>query len=130
MILINCPVCQLQLQACVYEGKLVGHCPNCLGHWLRKAVLQHVIATRIVPLDRAAAAKLAKAAPDRTIPHVELTRVLECPECKTPLEPRKFADDSPIVVNRCADCEGVWLDRQELERVQMLIEAIDDTLGN
>lgn len=95
---------------------------------MRKSALQHVIATRIVALDRAAAAQLAKAAPDRMIPLAELTRELECPECKTPLEPRKFADDSPIVVNRCTDCEGVWLDRHELELVQMLIEATHDVL--
>ena len=123
---LQCPVCQLRMEPLAYEGKLVRWCENCRGHWLTKNELRHIIESRVVKFERIAAHVLAKAGPDRTIPHPERERSLMCPECQVALEARKYGTDSTIVVNRCPECEGVWLDYHELELVQMLIEAIDD----
>jgi len=111
-----------------YEGKLIEHCSNCLGHWVAKAKLQHVVVTRLFRFDAGLALQLAKAPANRTISAAESSRNLACPSCNVELAPRKFADDTPIVVNRCSACEGTWLDHHELEQVQMIVEAIDDLL--
>ncbi len=111
-----------------YEGRLICHCTNCYGHWLRKPQLKHVIETRIVRFDMTVAVALARTAPSRDVPFNEFGRMLSCPECKLDLDPRRYADDSPVIVNRCVSCEGIWLDKDELELIQMLIEAFDELL--
>jgi len=111
-----------------YEGKPIEQCSNCLGHWVVKAKLQHVVLTRILRFDAHLAVQLAKTPANRAISMAETSRKLACPTCNVELTPRKFADDTPIVINRCVGCEGTWLDRHELEQVQMIVEAIDDLL--
>lgn len=128
MFNVSCPVCRLPMHGRQYEGRLICHCSNCHGHWLRKPQLKHVIETRIVSFDMTVAVALARTTPSRDVPINEFGRMLSCPDCNLDLDSRKYADDSPITVNRCVECEGVWLDRDELELIQMLIEAFDDLL--
>ncbi len=123
-----CPVCQLDMQPRTYEGQLISHCPNCDGNWLGRSQLKHVINTRTVQFDMQLARSLALTAPSRHIASKELDRLLSCPACNLDLQTRKYADDSAITVNRCDTCEGVWLDRGELEMVQMLVEAFEELL--
>ena len=40
---------------------------------------------------------------------------MRCPKCGTQLEEIGFGD---VRVDKCFDCEGLWLDRGELERLQ------------
>lgn len=37
-----------------------------------------------------------------------------CPRCQTPLQ---TADSKGVLVDLCASCQGLWLDRGELNRV-------------
>ena len=39
---------------------------------------------------------------------------LNCPFCKTPMEKIKKAD---VIVDRCPNCQGVWLDKGELDKI-------------
>ncbi len=128
MVRIVCPVCRLPMQARTYEGKFVEQCSGCLGHWLPRAKLQHIIVTRLVKFDTKTAQALARSSSTRSIPPSELIRRLDCPTCRIEMTTRRFADDSPVVINRCFRCEGVWLDHFELEQIQMIVEAIDDLL--
>ncbi len=40
--------------------------------------------------------------------------VLSCPKCRGKLERYKFMD---LFLNRCESCEGIWLDKGELEAI-------------
>ena len=40
-----------------------------------------------------------------------------------------YAQDSGIIINRCPSCGGLWFDRGELDKVQMLVEGIADSLA-
>jgi Zn-finger nucleic acid-binding protein len=40
--------------------------------------------------------------------------ILECPFCKTPMEKINRAD---VTVDRCPSCQGVWLDKGELDKI-------------
>lgn len=91
-------------------------------------MLKHVIETRVIRFDMTVAMALAKSTPSRNVPANENGRMLNCPDCKLDLDSRRYADDSSVIVNRCASCEGIWLDKDELELIQMLIEAFDDLL--
>lgn len=37
-----------------------------------------------------------------------------------------YGVDSGIVVDRCTECQGLWLDNEELEKVQALMERWQD----
>jgi len=50
---------------------------------------------------------------------------LVCPECGTSLSIDRYAGDSPIIINRCPGQHGVWLDRLEVEWIQMIVEGFD-----
>lgn len=41
-------------------------------------------------------------------------RILNCPKCTGKLESYKFMD---FVLDRCESCEGIWLDKGELEGI-------------
>lgn len=43
-----------------------------------------------------------------------------CPRDKTPLQPETYEGD--VQVDRCSACDGVWLQRKELEAIQNLRE--------
>jgi len=40
---------------------------------------------------------------------------MKCPKCGMPLEEIPFGD---VRIDKCFNCEGVWLDNGELERIQ------------
>ena len=39
-----------------------------------------------------------------------------------------YGGDSGIIIDRCTGCRGFWLDKGELEKIQMLVEGWDDAL--
>ena len=41
-------------------------------------------------------------------------QILNCPKCSGKLESYKFMD---FVLDRCASCEGIWLNKDELEGI-------------
>jgi len=41
-------------------------------------------------------------------------QIVSCPKCPGKLEGYKFMD---FVLDRCESCEGIWLDKGELERI-------------
>jgi uncharacterized protein len=45
---------------------------------------------------------------------------MQCPRDATELEPETY--EGEVVVDRCRSCDGIWLDRGELESIQSTIE--------
>jgi len=39
---------------------------------------------------------------------------LDCPFCKTPMNKIKRDD---VTVDRCSNCQGIWLDKGELDKI-------------
>jgi len=39
---------------------------------------------------------------------------LNCPFCKTPMEKINRAN---VTVDRCSNCQGIWLDKGELDKI-------------
>jgi Zn-finger nucleic acid-binding protein len=56
----------------------------------------------------------------------EVNRRLTCPECSGSMQLVNYGADSGIGVDRCDDCGGVWLDHEELEKVQLIMENWQD----
>ena len=105
-----------------YEGDVVvNRCPSCSGIWLDSGELKTVQETiehdysaeldRIDTVGRAYEFARQEALPE-----------IDCPKCGGDLNPREYAYCSQILIDRCADCGGVWLDAGEIAALEKFFE--------
>ena len=106
-----------------YEGVPVHLCHQCKGIWLSFASLKEIINTQ----DRvwteqerdADLQEFGKAG----VPEAELQRHLNCPECESAMPAMNYQYSSGIIINKCSQHHGVWLDCGELTKIQIYKEA-------
>jgi Zn-finger nucleic acid-binding protein len=122
---MNCPICKIRLLAVQYEGISILECEACSGYWLSSEALREVVDRRIISFSVTHSRSLAKRLRNSEIPIREFERDLSCPECLQSLSTINFGLDSGLIVNRCHNGHGIWLDRLELETLQMLIEGLE-----
>ena len=125
-----CPACRaIALTPVPYEGVIVEACDACGGYWLDGERLRHIIHARQVHFGRANCELIARQPRSPGIPAGEVERQLSCPRCSCAMAVLNYAQDSGIIINRCPSCGGLWFDRGELDKVQMLVEGIADSLA-
>lgn len=119
---MNCPQCGSVLESLTWESNVkVDQCPACRGVWLDKGELErieelveHDYSHSLRRLDSAAAAyELARQKTQAERP---------CPQCQQSLEKEEYGYCSEILIDHCAECGGVWLDRGELEALETFFE--------
>lgn len=105
---LRCPGCRGTLKA-QKAGKVeVDSCPFCAGIWLDKNELVVLSKMRSLP---GWLLEPVPSAPDKDlVPEGER----ECPRCQMKLQ---TADSKGVRVDLCRGCEGLWLDRGELNRL-------------
>lgn len=123
----TCPRCRADLAAAAYEDVSVETCQQCGGYWLTQPALKQIIDTREQEWN-AKDLEAIKNAPRMPVALDEIRERLPCPVCGEAMEPFNFSGDSGILLDRCGRCGGIWLDRGELEKVQMVVEASDEKL--
>lgn len=120
---MKCPRDQEELKAATYESHITVHmCPTCGGMWLDKGELEEI--EEIIGHDYTA--ELSRI-PDFIGNAFEMARQLSsrgisCPRCGVPTESTEYAYCSQVVIDRCPQCGGVWLDKGELEAVEIFYE--------
>lgn len=125
---MNCPHCGTPLHRIDYEGIAVDSCARCNGEWLDFDELGKVTKLREARFDPEIRRAVAEAASLQGIPVAERERRVICPKCYVPMGPVNYGGGSGIIVDRCPECGGFWLDDKELEGVQMVVEGWDDAL--
>ena len=111
----HCPTCMTLLEEYQYRLLMVDVCPTCHGMWLDRGELGALVAY----LEPEAPADQPGGTPKRQVMTGE--RITEppksCPRCHATLKPFNYAYDSNIILDRCPACEGVWVDRGELQKI-------------
>ena len=125
---MHCPSCHQTLKSNEYEGVEIEICPGCGGEWLDADELGKIVRRREVRFDESACRGMAETKPIEGVPTEAFERVLICPKCGGKTQPINYGGDSGIILDRCGGCGGFWLDAEELERVQMIVEGWDDRL--
>lgn len=125
---MKCPNCQATLETINYEGIRIETCNGCQGEWLDAEELKHVVKAREVRFDKQERRAIAKSTTIQGVKLDEADRDLPCPKCGGQTDAINYGGDSGIIIDRCTGCRGIWLDAQELERIQMLVEGWDDGL--
>ena len=110
-----CPVCSIELHSLQYEGVAIEECEACEGHWLDAGELSKIIQARQIKFDQASRRAVAGAQRNPNIRQEEIDRQISCPRCTCRMPAFNYGSDSGIVVNRCPECGGLWLDRCELD---------------
>ncbi len=121
---MKCPRCFRELTKSEYEGYPIYRCNDCGGYWVGGSELRKIIETRkeIMPKE---ALEEAKRWRSNAIPKRELNDEYPCPSCSSTLSRAVYGYDTGVVVDRCPDGCGVWLDKGELIALQAFDEVWD-----
>jgi len=123
---MDCPQCAWSLQEITYENVPVHTCPNCGGEFVAGDALAAIVQIREQTFPADLQETLAAAEPFAGVPESRKQRALNCPACDNPMSVINYCGDSGVFVDRCTACNGLWLDQDELEQIQVLMERWTD----
>lgn len=106
-----------------YEGIDVCMCHQCKGIWLSYKNLNAIINKESTTWTHQQRTDILQETGKAGVPLAELERHLNCPECKTLMPARVYQYSSGIIINKCKNNHGVWLDCGELTKIQIYKEA-------
>ena len=120
---MKCPVDHSELRSRTYEaGIAVDACPACEGMFLDRGELEAIQESH----EHDYTQELTRM-PDLGYNAYELAmqksgRVLRCPKCDVEMESREYARCSQVLIDVCPRCRGVWLDRGEIQALELFFE--------
>lgn len=123
---MNCPQCSSPLQQTVYEDVPIHACDSCGGEFIGGEKLGQIVRTRQEQFSPQLMSMLAEHRPTFGGADSQPQRSLCCPGCGEPMSVVNYGGDSGVFVDRCESCDGLWLDHQELEKVQIVMERWAD----
>lgn len=123
---MQCPECANQLTTITYEGARVHTCIGCGGEFIGGVELATIINRREERFCDAVLGETVEREPVHGVPEVEARCEMDCPACATPMRTLNYGVDTGVYVERCDGCGGVWLDHDELEHVQAVMERWTD----
>ena len=124
----RCPRDGAELLSLVYEGQHLDQCRACFGVWCEDEELKTVVNTIEVAFSNADHPNVSPSeSKSKVIPEIDLVADLCCVNCHQPMRRINYAYNSGIVIDRCLFEHGVWLDKDELEKLQVFIERGNST---
>ncbi|MFC1588356.1 zf-TFIIB domain-containing protein [Planctomycetota bacterium] len=126
---MKCPRCQADLKEIIYEGVEIDTCASCGGEWLDDGEMKKINDIREETFTSQEIG-LVKGIEDQIlVAERSLDHNLLCPHCSKPMRQINYASTTGVVIDKCPDCKGIWLDKDELENVQILVEGWETKLG-
>jgi len=116
---MQCPDCSGQLTPTLYEGVNIHYCSKCNGRLLDEKKLQKIETTREVSISR-------NKEHSKSTSHESL-RI--CPACNVQMQKSKYGKYTPWTIDKCPQCNNIWLDEGELEDIQVVYEMYEDNLN-
>ena len=113
---LQCPDCAGELKLERYSGLPLEGCSSCGGVWLDPGELKRLLedpvslesveAKHIPDVERA-----SPAGPER-----------HCPRCAGGLESHHYAYSTPVILDSCGSCSGLWVQDGELAKIAQLFQ--------
>ena len=126
---MNCPACGGTCAQELYEGVTIDVCEKCKGVWLDQGELKQIMTLRKKVFKPSEVEAVNRLCGVNGVPKQEEARKLSCPKCSTnPMSTQNYNYSSGVIVDRCPKGCGIWLDADELEKVQMHSELWQDKL--
>jgi len=110
---MKCPRCSADLIVIEYNDVELDCCSSCGGLWFDSG-----------EIDVLTEKSGGRRAIFRPATNVREPR-LRCPVCRSRMDKRYMGVENPVLVDVCPSCDGLWLDRGELEQVLERAGATD-----
>jgi Zn-finger nucleic acid-binding protein len=127
---MKCPRCNSVLSPVEIDGAQIETCPACKGEWLPAGELEKLVEHHTEVFTSAELESLDGV--NREIFTIEKSNrdELNCPHCAgVRMEHFNYGDTSGIILHKCPDCEGIWTDNDQLQKVEELVDGWKDHLG-
>lgn len=121
---MNCPIDNCELENKKYKSVINAEvCPDCEGIFLDKGELEQIESLHSedyksnlanLPDDIDEAYQMAKQ---------ESAPAIYCPKCGTEMERKEYGYSSQILIDQCPDCGGIWLNKNELQQIELFYES-------
>jgi Zn-finger nucleic acid-binding protein len=115
----NCPDCLIATRVETIYGVSLDVCDRCAGIWFDADEIRTLLARDpivMVTLE------------DSTVPTVDpvYRRPSErhCPDCAVPLHEYHYLYSSPVSLDACTDCGGIWVEDSELRQMQHWLDSV------
>jgi Zn-finger nucleic acid-binding protein len=112
---MKCPRCQSEkIEPFKHEGVEFDFCTDCTGIWCDRGELAQYVETIKDTPESFHLTSEGK--------HTEMT----CPKCNSQtLYELPYLRDQDLLIDKCSECYGIWLDSKELGQVQKLSTSVD-----
>lgn len=125
---MKCHSCGTEMTTENYEEISIDVCPVCQGVWLDKGELEQIMRIREERFDQSNIDQVSLKCDVTRIPVGELKREVVCPKCGLLMNPVNFSYCSGIIIDKCPSDDGVWLDKGEIEKIQVFSEMWEEKL--
>lgn len=113
-----CPRCKTALQQHQYKGVQVDECRTCHGIFFDRGELERARDNTDQDLRWLDFVLFSI----KDLQQLEQDQI-DCPKCGFTMEALQYAGSS-VIVSRCPDCQGVWLDHGEFQKIIAYLEKI------
>ena len=121
---MKCPRCSSILESVEYDGVTVEVCSECKGEWLFAGELQKIVEHHDEVFTPGEVASVDAVNREIFTAEKDDHDELNCPECETvPMEHFNYGDNSGIVLHKCLECGGIWTDKDQLEKIEEVVDG-------
>lgn len=121
---MDCPRCKVNMEVNTYEGVEIDRCHKCNGTWLDATEITKIIDIR----DELFSKELIKetlSTATNIVSDADKKKAINCPKCSETMSITNYNLSSGIIIDRCKNSHGIWLDQMELEKIQIHMEHWD-----
>jgi len=120
---MRCPRDNSELQSTIYEKDIsVETCDTCGGVWLTKEQLEIIQEIKEHDYTEELSSTPDLGYGSYRIVEQKTRQPILCPLCDIEMESREYARSSQIMIDVCPKCHGIWLDKMELEALELFYE--------
>lgn len=121
---MKCPRCQSALRSVEYDGQIVEACPDCGGEWLHAGELQKLVEHHNEVFTPEEIASLDAVNKEIFTAENDDHDELNCPGCEdVQMEHFNYGDTSGIILRKCLECGGIWMDKDQLKKVEEVVDG-------
>jgi Zn-finger nucleic acid-binding protein len=127
---MKCPRCSSALNPVDDDGVQIEVCAGCKGEWLSAGELQHLVEHHAEVFTPQEIASLDAVNKEIFTPENCDHDELNCPQCETvQMEHFNYGDTSGIILHKCLECGGIWTDKDQLKKIEMVVDGWKECLG-
>ncbi len=99
-------------------------CSGCKGEWLSSGELGRIVEHHNEVFTPEEIASIEGVNKDIFTAEKDDHDALNCPQCGgVPMEPFNYGDTSGIILHRCTQCNGIWMDKDQLVKVEEVVDG-------